>query len=165
MAKQVLQWDKRSAEINARRVLPQLVAEYFDGVRKFLKKDHEPVEYHRVRLASKHLRYTLELFGPCYGKALEERIEALREVQNLLGDLNDAVATRALLNGKVDKEVRKYLKDRAEDKAKDFRKHWKEQFDAEGKEKWWTEGLRLRTRKRQFPPASRFSIKARSIGQ
>jgi hypothetical protein len=56
--------------------------------------------------------------------------------------VNDAVATRALLGKTVDAEARKFLRDRAREKAADFRKHWEETFDAAGQKKWWTDYLK-----------------------
>jgi CHAD domain-containing protein len=143
MAKGGIKWDeRRSASENARRVLPGLAAEYFGKVRQFLEKDHCAEDLHRMRLDAKRLRYTLELFRPCYGKGLEERLDALKKLQDSLGDVNDAVATRALLGKSVDRNARKYLNGRADEKAEDFRKHWKESFDSDGQEKWWKDYLR-----------------------
>ena len=46
-------------------------------------------ELHRMRIAAKRLRYTLELFEPAVGKSLSEAIEAMKEVQELLGAIHD----------------------------------------------------------------------------
>lgn len=46
-------------------------------------------ELHRMRIAAKRLRYTLELFEPVVGKSLSEAIEAMKEVQELLGSIHD----------------------------------------------------------------------------
>ncbi len=46
-------------------------------------------ELHRMRIAAKRLRYTLELFEPVVGKSLAEAIEAMKEVQELLGAIHD----------------------------------------------------------------------------
>ena len=139
MPNRKIQWDEqRSVAVNARRKLPSLVADYFREVREFLEKEREPKELHRMRLAAKRLRYTLELFRPCYGPRLEQRLKALKELQDLLGDVNDVVASSALLGDTVDDGVQDYLRKRAEDKATQFREHWKESFDAPGREAWWT---------------------------
>ena len=128
---------------NARRVLPALVSKYFAKVRKQLSRDPSPPELHAIRLATKRLRYTLELFRPCYGPGFETRMAELREVQKLLGDVNDASAARKLLSeamnsGAQKKRMETYLDDRAEKKAADFRREWTEVFDAPGRERWWT---------------------------
>ncbi|MEI9973986.1 MAG: CHAD domain-containing protein [Ignavibacteriota bacterium] len=49
-------------------------------------------ELHVIRLATKRVRYTLELFRPCYGPGLELRITSLQRLQQLLGEVNDCAA-------------------------------------------------------------------------
>jgi CHAD domain-containing protein len=127
---------------NARRTLPRLAGEYFAQVRHFLSGSTDPKDLHRIRLATKRFRYTLELFRPCYGTGLETRIATLRKAQKLLGDVNDSVASWALLSKALPKsptrqKVREYLKSQAEKDAADFLKLWKEEFDPAAKERWW----------------------------
>jgi CHAD domain-containing protein len=138
-------WRKETGPAeNARLRLPKLAKNYFLEVRKVLAEDPAPADLHPLRLASKHFRYTLELFRHCYAGGLEERIEALKQVQDLLGDCNDAVASQELLDKvlrsrRVERSrVRKFLEARAAEKAEAFRKHWTEEFDADGREEWWT---------------------------
>ena len=128
---------------NAREHLPRLAEEYFAEVRKALARDPTPAQLHRVRLLSKRFRYTLELFRPCYAAGLRTRIAALKQIQDLLGECNDAVASlpriEAALRRPAEKaRMRQYLEDLAAAKAAAFRKHWIEDFDAEGRERWWT---------------------------
>ena len=142
-----IEWDERSgAAANARRELPTLVTAYFAHVRGLLAKDPPPPKLHRLRLATKHLRYTIELFRPCYGPGLETRLDELRDVQQLLGEVNDRVAAGRLL-AKATKSspprgrVKKFLDAQAAETAQEFRKHWTEVFDAPGREGWWTRYL------------------------
>jgi hypothetical protein len=44
-------------------------------------------------------------------------------------------------------KVRKFLEDRAGEKAAQVGRYWKETFDAEGQEAWWTDFLAHHTRK------------------
>ena len=139
-----MKWDKRTGvAANARQQLPPLVSAYFSQAREFLAEDASPRRLHRVRLASKRLRYTLELFRPCYPAGLEQRIEALKKLQDSLGEVNDAVASGKLLRGALKRQpkVRKFLEDRAAEKAAAVVRHWKETFDAAGQEAWWTNFL------------------------
>jgi CHAD domain-containing protein len=143
MPKRKIKWDeRRGLAINAQRVLPRLIAGYFTEVREFLARDREPAELHRMRLASKRLRYTLELFLPSYGAGLKQRIETLKKLQDSLGDVNDAVATRVLLGDSVNGRVKLFLDALAEEKAADFRRHWAETFDAPDREAWWVDYLK-----------------------
>jgi CHAD domain-containing protein len=147
-------WDGRTPPAgNARKYLPQLVADYFAQGRELLASNPKPAELHALRLATKRLRYTLELFRTCYGPGLGVRIAALREVQQLLGEVNDtAAAARTLdaaLNGNSPQRTRidSFLRREGEAKAAAFRKHWSETFDAPGQESWWTSYLARRSRK------------------
>ena len=145
-------WDEHaSAPANARRHLPRAVAEYFARARRILARNPPPPELHRLRLATKRLRYTLELFRPCYGPGLETRVAILRKVQGLLGDVNDsAVASRLItesMTASPDRDlVCRFLEERASAKARDFHKQWTEVFDAPGQERWWTTYLARHTR-------------------
>ena len=66
------------AAANAQRELPRLVAEFFANTRQALAEPNWPRNLHPVRLASKKLRYTLELFRPIYPSALEIRLDELK---------------------------------------------------------------------------------------
>jgi CHAD domain-containing protein len=137
-------WDeRRSAGENARRELPGLVSCYFSYVREELAKDPAPARLHRLRLATKRLRYTLELFRPCYGPGLETRLAVLRKVQQRLGDLNDCVASWDLLSKAMSRSpqrarIEKFLRERARQQARDFRDEWRQLFETPGREEWWT---------------------------
>jgi len=148
MANGRIKWreDTGPAE-NARLRLPKLAKEYFAEVRDVLAANPAPPELHRVRLASKQFRYTLELFRPCYAAGLEQRIQALKQLQDLLGECNDAVASisrvdAVLRRNRVERgRIRKFLEALAAEKAQAFRKHWVEVFDASGCENWWVRYL------------------------
>ena len=46
-------------------------------------------ELHQMRIAAKHLRYTLEVFDPLYDKALRKPLKVAKEIQELLGEVHD----------------------------------------------------------------------------
>jgi CHAD domain-containing protein len=46
-------------------------------------------ELHHMRIAAKHLRYTLEVFEPLYDRALRKPIKIVKEIQELLGQVHD----------------------------------------------------------------------------
>src|SRR5437764_14163278 len=151
-----IKWNEATGPAeSARKQLPKIAAAYVQEVRKVLAEAPAPAEFHRLRLASKRFRYSLELFRSCYAAGLEERIEQLKSIQDLLGECNDAVASlkrveKALRSEPAERDrVRKYLEDLAAQKAAEFRKQWTESFDAPGKLKWWTGYLARNVR----PPA------------
>jgi CHAD domain-containing protein len=142
------EWDETSdAIINARTVLPKLVSGYFVLGRELLASNPAPPELHQLRLASKKLRYTLELFKGYYGPGLGERIEALKAIQQMLGEINDTVAAERTI-GQVlvaetddSRQAVEFLRKLGAEKAERFRKHWTTVFDAAGQERWWTDYL------------------------
>jgi CHAD domain-containing protein len=46
-------------------------------------------ELHAMRIAAKHLRYTLEICAPLYSSRLRKPIKVLKEIQELLGQIHD----------------------------------------------------------------------------
>ncbi len=142
-----IKWTERaSVDRNTRRHLPQLISWYFDFGRALLAQDIAPSDLHRLRLATKRVRYTLELFQDRYGPGLETRMNQLRHVQQLLGELNDVVAARQLLAGRIpgrnhQRLVEKSLADRLAAKLGEFRTYWAQVFDAPDQERRWTHYL------------------------
>ena len=147
-----IKWDERArVAVNARRQLPPLVTAYYKRVRGLLKDDPSAPKLHRARLATKRLRYTLELFRGGYGAGFETRLAELREVQRLLGEVNDCVAAGrhipSLMKASPHRaRIEKFLDERTAQAIAKFRKHWTEVFDAPGRELWWTGYLRRQSR-------------------
>lgn len=140
-----IQWEERRGPgQNARSELPDLVAAYFAEVRQTLANHAKPAELHGLRLLTKHLRYTLELFRPCYGPGLRTRIAALRRLQQYLGEVNDCAAAAAVAaafsrkNSPQQKRLDGFLRERRAKKIEEFRREWTQVFDASGRERWWT---------------------------
>jgi CHAD domain-containing protein len=110
-----VKWDdSTSARENARRELPTLLDAYYLQVHQELAKDQPAAKLHRLRLATKKLRYTLELFRDCCGDEWESDLEKLRKLQQALGDINDCVAAWRLLSRKMPRggernRMKKYL--------------------------------------------------------
>jgi len=46
-------------------------------------------ELHAMRIASKRLRYTIEVFQPLYDETLKESLKVVKKIQTLLGDIHD----------------------------------------------------------------------------
>lgn len=59
-----------------------------------------PETHHRLRIASKRLRYALEFLAPLYARAaLRPYLGAVAEMQELLGQLNDIQVARTIVAG------------------------------------------------------------------
>jgi CHAD domain-containing protein len=125
----------------AARRLPGLAGDFFSAGRTLLAADVTNALLHQLRLRGKRLRYSLELFRALYGPVLEDRLAAMRKLQNSLGEVNDCHSTRVLLDADPDTatkaEFLAWLNRRETRRARDFRKLWAESFDAPGEEARW----------------------------
>jgi CHAD domain-containing protein len=137
-------WDlKKSPAENASIALPQLAAEFFSKGRKTAAGTSYD-ELHKFRLTVKRFRYTMDAFRRLYGPGLEQRIDKLRTIQQILGQLNDCVATRRMLERRPDagteeiQQVLKLIDSRVAVKARKFKQFWTEDFDANRQESSWT---------------------------
>jgi CHAD domain-containing protein len=140
-------WDgARSAEENASQRLPVLAREYFRAGRALFAAKPAVGAFHKFRLETKRFRYTLELFQPCYGPGLEERLKLLRDIQDLLGEINDCATTQRLLRAHSDR-VSRFLERRMALRARTLRTLWRETINGDGQEIWWTNYLARFTRK------------------
>lgn len=72
---------------------PGLIRGLYKKVRKTgdrLKEDSSGEEYHKLRKRAKRLRYALEFLSGMYGKPAEKLISSLKDLQDVLGDHQDA---------------------------------------------------------------------------
>ena len=133
---------------NARRVLPRLVAEFFEMGRQVCAREPSPSELHRLRLAGKRLRYCLELFRECYGPGLRKRLKRLRRIQRRLGAVSDCDATEQLLrshhlaDGVDGKQLLDFLQTSRDENREAFLQYWRTGFDAPEEERAWIDFLR-----------------------
>jgi len=147
-----LAWNPRLTAVwNASRKLPPVMRAYFGQGRELLATNPAPAELHALRLATKRVRYTLELFRPCYGRGLNIRLAALQRLQQVLGEVNDCAAAERLIESLVPasparRRVQTFLRRRASAKAVALRREWHAAFDAPGREHWWLHYLAIGAR-------------------
>lgn len=149
----------RTPESNVRRQLAPLVRQWFKAGRQAAEPERTADELHQFRLATKRLRYTLELFRPLYGPGLKVRIELLREIQDVLGTANDYRVTAEGLNSRVRREpalqpVKAKLESRAAHFRDEFRQMWRQKLALPAIEVRWVNYVRRNTRPPQTPPSS-----------
>jgi CHAD domain-containing protein len=139
--------EKTAAE-NARLVLPVLAESFFDAGRRVAQGRTTAQNLHQFRLQVKKFRYHLELFSPCYGPGLQQRIDVLRRIQENLGKVNDCEIAKNMLREAIPQrsaakqQLRAFLtKQSAEEKA-EFVRYWKETCDAPGQFQWWIDYLK-----------------------
>jgi CHAD domain-containing protein len=75
-------------EAAARRVVAVRTAELFAFVPEALE-EHSVTVMHDMRIASKRLRYLLELVGFCLGDVADEARSRARDLQEVLGEVHD----------------------------------------------------------------------------
>ncbi|HVN71393.1 MAG TPA: CHAD domain-containing protein, partial [Desulfomonilia bacterium] len=61
-------------------------------------------ELHRMRIAAKHLRYSMETFAPLYPDKLKKPIKITKAVQEMLGDIHDCDVWTSYLPQFLDEE-------------------------------------------------------------
>jgi CHAD domain-containing protein len=122
----------------ARQMLPGMTQDFLGRGDEAASVKAHPRELHRFRLASKKFRYTLELFMPLCGTSLNPKLEAIRRVQTLLGDINDFETVRDMLGQYEGAEtVIAWLKKRQRKRLVEFREYWATTFaSAEERQSW-----------------------------
>lgn len=153
-----MKWDDSiSVAQNTRQRLPRQLEKFYAAGREAAAQD-DPALLHKFRLEAKRIRYTLELFRPAYGPALERLLQALRKVQNALGDIQDCAAAARLVE---DPAFREWADCRQRKLIGKLRTHWAGEFDAPGEERRWLRYLKTARREPAgsssgAPPESRF---------
>ena len=127
----------------ARKMLPGMAQDFFERGDEAAGAKASPRELHQFRLASKKFRYTLELFTPLSEPLLNPKLEAMRRVQTLLGDINDCETVRGLLDEYEGVEdVAAWLKKRQRKRLVEFRECWAKTFASEQERRSWIDSFK-----------------------
>ncbi|HWQ05438.1 MAG TPA: CHAD domain-containing protein [Longilinea sp.] len=70
----------------------------------FVQQPENIKELHAMRIAAKHLRYTLEIFSPVYESELKVHLKAMRQIQEMLGEIHDCDVWMLFLPKFTDRE-------------------------------------------------------------
>ena len=121
----------------AQKGLPRMAEEFFERGAEAARPKASPRQMHRFRIACKKFRYTLELYAPLYGPALNPRLEDLKRLQTVLGDINDCEAARDMLlaSGRPAPLIA-WLKRRQRRKMSAFREMWTATFEPARQRVW-----------------------------
>jgi len=65
--------------------------------------------HHRIRIAAKRLRYTMEICGPAHENRLDPFVEAIKKLQTALGKIHDCDVWNAYLDRVLKRERKKTL--------------------------------------------------------
>ena len=84
---------------------------------------------HQFRIAGKKFRYSLELFEGLYGPPGKNLLEETKDVQSLLGAINDCRTVRDMVTRMgASSPLQNALKKRQRRKTQDFRREWEQRF-------------------------------------
>ncbi len=146
---QPIKWDSGKSVIeNASTVLPLLVEPLFVSGRKLSNGKVSVKALHEFRLEVKRFRYTLELFRPLYGPALNKRLAELHRLQQMLGRVSDCAAIKAVLKqSRAARKARmprllKKLNAVEKERTAELLAYWKGTFDRTGEQELWVRYLR-----------------------
>jgi CHAD domain-containing protein len=99
----VAHWEANApARAEAARVLPELLQHYFEHGDRVMQPGTSDKRLHEFRLATKRARYTLELFQPLFGAAIQAHLDGLKQIQQVLGQFNDCQASLELLEADLE---------------------------------------------------------------
>ncbi|MBK7392909.1 MAG: CHAD domain-containing protein [Chloracidobacterium sp.] len=73
----------------------------------------DSVQIHDLRIAAKRLRYSIELFGVCWGDEITEFASGLARMQSFLGDVHDCDVWTAILTKRLKDEDRTRARDKS----------------------------------------------------
>jgi len=130
----------------ARKILPRMLKHYLRRGRRAARGDTPDEELHRFRIATKEMRYTLDLFAPLYGDGIGEITEQLKMVQTHLGSIHDCAVTRELVDdppasaGK--KDILRELEKRRARKTERFLRDYQSHFGDKEALRHWKKTLR-----------------------
>lgn len=144
--KLVKQADAPAASDAARDILPRMLKHHLRRGRRAAREDTPEKELHRFRIATKEIRYALDLFTPLYGDGIDKLAEQLRKLQTHLGSIRDCAVTRELVDkaqssaGK--KDIVRELEKRRERKVERFLRDYRINFEDEEVLRQWKKALR-----------------------
>ena len=67
-------------------------------------------ELHNMRIAAKRLRYTMELFAPCFDEEFQQALKTVEAIQERIGTIHDCDVLLPLLCRTLDKETEREKK-------------------------------------------------------
>ncbi len=148
----------RTTREGAASLLPEYTTAFFRAGRKALAKgDLETL--HEFRIAAKKFRYVLEMFAPLYGPAFTARVQELKRLQDVLGELNDLATARTLVEGHPQAgPALTAMADRETALRSKLDRLWTTEINPDGREQSWIRYFRrIQPRVRKSPVPQRVS--------
>jgi len=112
-------------EPHAREILSAMAADFFAHGNRAAEPHATPAQLHAFRIAAKKFRYSMELFADPYGHILNARIAQVKDLQSILGAINDCETLLSIISGD---SAAARLRKRQQRKVEEFRRHWSATF-------------------------------------
>ncbi len=109
-----------------RKILKRI--EKFLAFEPFVVMPDAQEKHHKMRIAGKKLRYTMEIFNSLWGRRLTKPINRMKKYQDLLGDRQDCVVWLKLL-GEFSSEYDREMADGVESLHQDCANRYKMLYD------------------------------------
>ncbi len=119
--------DAPAPRVLAAALMAELIPRYWRSGRVAAQPEASWTELHQFRLATKQLRYTMELFASIYPRGIPSRLDVLKKVQTHLGKVNDCDAARGLKAIARDAALDAWLAERQQTEREEFVKTWAEE--------------------------------------
>ncbi len=114
----------QTVEKTAQEVLGRIAKKHGKRGKKALRDGAPAKTLHRFRIATKEFRYTLDLFAPVCGDSAADRVAELKDLQRILGEINDLVSVRRMVETDGGDDIAAALKKKQKKRMRKFRKVW-----------------------------------------
>ena len=111
----------------ASALMAELIPRYWRSGGVAAQPEASWTDLHQFRLATKRLRYTMELFASIYVGGTPSRLDVLKTVQTHLGKVNDCDTARGLKAIARDAALDAWLAPRRQTEREKFAKTWAEE--------------------------------------
>ena len=130
----------------AQQTVRRLGTTFLKAAKEAASPKATPEDLHRLRIAAKKLRYTLELFPASYGSSFNSGLASIKRVHRLLGAINDCATAAAIVaEYRGGRRLALRLEKRQHNKSREFRQYWSEELQ-EGKQlEGWIDRLERAT--------------------
>ncbi|MDF2439999.1 MAG: hypothetical protein JWN98_983 [Abditibacteriota bacterium] len=123
----------------AHQILPLRIEEVLSNA-PLLQDTANEEGQHEVRRALRRLRYTLEIFGPCFSEPIKAHVKVLVQMQDVLGEMQDRSVLRETAHRAFDEAIEEKKDDKKRQKKDAHRDHKKEDKKLHGKAEHTAEG-------------------------
>jgi CHAD domain-containing protein len=116
--------DAPAPKVLGAEILAGMIPQYWQAGDAAARPQAGWTDLHQFRLATKHLRYTIELFAPVYGRGAQSKLDVLKDVQTHLGRVNDCHTARELGPIHGEQELDAWISGRQHSERDKFLKSW-----------------------------------------